>query len=277
MKTKATLSFALIMLLISFALAGTASYAWFSVNRDVKATGMSLSSTGPDNLLISTDAIHWAGTANAVNISNEYKIYPSSSSNGRDFFSITDDGNVINGDLGGILNDFDISKLRFKSGLSPVTAASDGYYTSYTIYIKTLGTGNVDIYVAELISNSVPREGGENIDDCIRIAIFQNSVSDENLIGIYDAGAQDIVHPVASISGTTATLYDKDTPSDGEPDDPKAVIGPTGPKITVPGGGTEYVTLVINVWIEGQNHKCVNVIAGDTFQIDLKFDAVQPS
>lgn len=277
MKPRRVLPMAVILLSISLVLVTTASYAWFSIAREVSATSMALGTTAPDNLLISSDTLFWANSITVENVTGGYKIYPSSSSDGKNFFTLTDDGNVINGDVGGVLNDFDIDNLRFQASNTPVTNLADGYYTSYTLYIKTLGSSNVDIYVANLISKSVSHDTGENIDDCMRIALFKDSVSADNIIGIYDAGTQDIVHPIASVSGTTATLYDKNTPADGEPDDPKSKIGSEGPKITVPGGGTAYVTLVINVWIEGQNYKCKNVIAGDTFQIDLKFDAVQPT
>lgn len=275
MKQRRRLTMAIILLLVSSLFVTSASYAWFSLAQKVTATGITLGSTAPDNLLIRTESGDWSNSIEVNNATGGKKIYPASTADGINFYSLTDDGNAINGDLGGVVNDFDIGNLRFQANNNPVTNLADGYYTSYTLYIKTLGSADVEIYVDKLISKSEPH-ATVNIDDCIRIAIFKDSVSADNLIGIYDAGDQDIVHPVASLSGTTATLYDKDTPADGEPDDPKSKIGSIGPKITVPGGGTSYVTLIVNVWIEGQNYKCKNVLAGDTFEIDLKFDAVQP-
>lgn len=273
MKKKRMLPIAIMLLIISLILVTTASYAWISLSKAVSSRGMALEMTAPNNLLISTDTTTWASTVTALNVTGGFKIYPSSSSNGYEFYALTDDGNVINGDNGGVLNDFNIDKLKFKTSLAPVTTTSDGYYTSYTLFIKTLGSDNVDIYVADLISRSASHETGENIDDCMRIAIFKDTASAENLVGIYDAGIQDEVHPIDYITGTTATLYKVE----GVISDPKVLTGSSGPKITIPGGGASYVTLIVNVWIEGQNYKCINTIAGDTFQIDLKFDAVQPT
>lgn len=63
---------ALVMLLVSAVLLSTASYAWFSMNTTVTATGMQVTVKAPTSLLISNTSAT-AGFGSTVNLSNDIK------------------------------------------------------------------------------------------------------------------------------------------------------------------------------------------------------------
>lgn len=62
MKLSRKLIPAFAMLLVSAVLMSTASFAWFSMNENVTATGISVTATAPAALWISTDASNWQTT-----------------------------------------------------------------------------------------------------------------------------------------------------------------------------------------------------------------------
>lgn len=268
MKAKRKVIPAVALLLISLLTVSTASYAWISMNRYVSATGIAFEAKAPDNLLIRTDGTDWADTTIVTNVSG-HKIYPASSSDGYTFYAIANEGNVINGDLGGIVDDSDISDLIFMPGadVTEVTSSADGWYAKYTLYLKTTGSGTVNAY---LYGITVSDTDSASLDDCMRISIFTHpDTGSDTLVGIYDANVQDDVNPVASVSESatpgvyTATLNGSD---------PKQPTGDSDENIIAVTNGN-IITLYVYVWIEGQNPNCKNILAADTFGISLVFRA----
>lgn len=81
------------MLLVTAVLMGTSTYAWFSMNKEVKAEGMKVSASTSANLIISESKItQFDGTKNEYTINfnkdNTYKVLtPVSSADGKKFFT----------------------------------------------------------------------------------------------------------------------------------------------------------------------------------------------
>jgi hypothetical protein len=307
---------ALVLLLVSAMVLSTSSYAWFSMNRTVKATGMSLTSTAPANLLISNSAKAVWGSTAASNEGYTGLLYPASTTNGSTFFAIADSQILASG-IGGVagaetkfLKDSDQSGTK----VVKISGANAGYWAEYTLYFKTTGSSNLDVYLDSIditstystvtlaagvdftnpsnqiyyvrtgagttedpyvytlqtsgVSSATTYYTKNTIDDCVRVAIFDGTT----LIGIYDAGTQDTVDPVASVGNTsdndTYTLNGSDVKVDMSSEAARQAA-----KFVVAGGEVEK-TIVVRVWIEGQNSKCVNSIAGQNFNVGLTFKTI---
>lgn len=203
MKATRKLIPAIAMLLVALITTSTASYAWFSMNKQVSATGMTLTATAPANLLISADNdvagdddATWAATE-AVNFTTTGKLYPASTTNGKDFYAIGM-GNVINGDAGGILADGNIANLKFIPGtVGAIAAAADGYYAEYTLEFKTTGNGALNVYLSSIDVTAV---GSDTLDQCVRVAILDG----DTLLGIYAVDQTEAVNHVASVGSLVA-------------------------------------------------------------------------
>jgi hypothetical protein len=160
---------ALILLLVSAMVLSTSSYAWFSMNRTVSATGMSLTSTAPANLLITNGAE--TPTWGATVLSNETytgKIFPASSADGLTFFAIADGQKIGAGDIGGVVAGtgsavtggvvFYKSSAAYSATVpnAPVNklAQSDadatGYWAEYTLKLKTTGSSALNVYLSSI-------------------------------------------------------------------------------------------------------------------------------
>lgn len=323
---------ALVLLLVSAMVLSTSSYAWFSMNRTVQATGMSLTSTAPANLLISNSSKTVWG---ANTISNEVyagKIFPASSADGTVFFALADGQKIGEGDIGGIVAGtgapvtdgvkfYKGSNIAGSEVVKLATGEDDtatGYWVEYTLYLKTTGASLLNVYLSAInitstytavalpddIDFEVPanqiyyvrsgdapnyiytlQESGlssagtyytkNTIDDTVRVAIFKVVEDVETLVGIYDAGAtKDTVNPISAV------VYNDDdfvsyTASDS---DAAKITGvdadgfvSTDRTFTVAGNEVE-TKLLVRVWIEGQNAKCINNIAGQNFNIGLTFN-----
>lgn len=284
------------MLLVSAVALSSASYAWFTMSKQVEVTGLELSATAPDNVLIcknykndeaepyknignyassvaltvdgtSTDVLR-GGAATAVQTAD--KLYPASSADGVNIFQTSDIE-----DKGGA-----------KTGAVFTVASNETnlYYVDVPLYILTTGSSDVNVQLDETQSEINPKDNTE-IYKAVRFAILDKDGA--NLDG-----------DTPEVYGATNTYFNNGAVKSIEQTPTFETTGENGPAHLVKAGtvdgtaydgknialaGTtnatqknvsekyQYTKITVRVWIEGQNSNCITANADQSFNIKLVF------
>lgn len=305
---------ALAMLLIAAVMLGTSTYAWFSMNTTVTATGMSVTATTPVNLLISSTE---AGTySNTVAADETYtgKLYPASSADAMKFNAIMNSGNYIgtNGAGGAAENGttkFQKTSGQSESGVVAMSGSNDGYWAVYDFWVK-LSQAQTDaelVYLSDLnVAQTVVGDGnakaGENthytdikcttpvaenttltsgttyyvkgLTGAIRAALLLGDAATGTRLTTY-ANAQ----ATASVNAVIATYAANDSVFNSATDTASATCTTSYAYNSSydfeVNGDPVQITLV--VWIEGQDAACVNANAGATVAVDFALSVHIPT
>lgn len=319
MKTTRKLIPAIAMLLVAVVMMSTASYAWFSMSKEVSATGMSLTANAPSNLLISNKAnpTTWAST---VTISENYtgKLDPASSGDGVKFNAITSGNYIGASGIGGVAvhNSTKFLASSDQGGSKVIKMAEGnanaiGNWVDYQLNFKITGTSDVNIYLKEIKVTDVyaavtgltagtsivtglyteaagvytevtvagqTAVGGttyyklHKIVNATRLAIFEETVlgsgTFNKLVSIYAVDTASVL-PINGTFTTDGEVYDNTT--DVAATDPKLAVASYDTKtITVPANEVTK-TILVRVWIEGENTITVNEHAAEKLNIGLVF------
>ena len=188
------------MLLVTAVLMGTSTYAWFSMNREVKATGMQVSAVTSSNLVISKTNEGAVTTVNDFNISYTTKtaLTPASSANGKAFFSAQ--GEAKGPDKS------ELEENKYNS-VTAATVSGKNYYVTETFYIGINGVEDLKNKIDVTVNMTSKDAAGEDktgtnaeIYKALRFAVYY----DENNAIIFsgDAGATS-GQAVSSVEATT--------------------------------------------------------------------------
>lgn len=295
-KTALKLIPAVAMLLVSAIMVSTATFAWFSMNTTVEASGMQLTAVTPVNLLISEKTSGWtdADWGNSVDFSGVSvgKLYPSSTDDAVNFNAITNSGNYIGSGAGGVAENSTAFQATSAVTASSAVAAETGYYATYTFALK-LSERQVNPAKVYL-SNLTVTKNAEDTNDltpAVRFAVFSgNAVDALSLKRIYATnGAAASYTAVGGSSIAEGTLYsaidpgDKVTMTASDDADPltnyRKAAASTGnitydesDKIEV----NETAVLVkVVIWVEGQDPACNNTVTGHGFDITFDFSTYE--
>ena len=281
MKNSLTKKLLLAVITLGIAVIATvgSTYAWFSMNTTVEATGMQLTAVTPVNVVISKNAS--TGFANSVSFDKlTENLYPASTdttllkSDGTFKFWAVQEGQVIgsNGE-GGQAEQTGSNATKFQT----TEYTTDGKYViAQKIYLKTTA-GKVGIALDEITlgdattpSGAVASSAGTyNIADAVYVAlltsngtyIYSVNDDDDSVIGIksvVSSSAGDFTYGDAAFD-----LADSDTPVFGSTSANK--LGTTAEEVTV------------LVWVEGEDPDCVNGIGGLGLSIGLTFKYITDS
>lgn len=242
---------AVCMLLLAAVMAGTSTFAWFSMNTTVTAGTMAVSATAPTNLRIcatnSANDSEWSG---ALSLSDSLTtMVPVSCDNTNStlaFYKVKANGDKI---------DYNNGAYNEDTTFEAATAGKDYYTTSF--FIKAVGADARDLKLSTIKMN----EGGgkKELDKALRVM----AVCGENKF---------IYEPVA---GAAATSYKAVQSLNTEK---KPVLGND---ITVSNANSvlaETVTktpvqVTIYIWYEGQDPACKSSntvdMAGTTFTLSF--------
>lgn len=238
------------MLLVTAVLMGTSTYAWFSMNKEVKATGMKVSASTSSNLIISDKTIDFAND-NAYNLPFNVTavLSPASSADGKNFFKADTTASVP--DKFGLPNDANFVK----------TNATDGKENGETFFIEKnayIGVKGVNA----LTNLKVKPEFIYNKADGAAVA--------ENEKAIYKALRVSVAYVTAADDEKAATLLTANTTTttwDGaivagpanESTSTKNVTGYTEATAITGLDNLEVETsyhVIIRIWLEGQDANC---------------------
>ncbi|MDD4125073.1 MAG: hypothetical protein PHW77_05035 [Eubacteriales bacterium] len=292
---KKQLILTVIFLLISISVLGVASYAWFSANDKVTASGMQVSVDVPINVMASLDApasvTSLEGFASSfsfgtlqteddeLHISEYDMLVPVTSADGIHFAYLPFRYVASNGcpKVGTTLSDYQLIG----------TASNIGYYIDISLYLTTTNYYNLNLYVKSI--NISDPTGNNTITGAVRCAVLKK-VSDSYDCIVYAkdsaaaplASADDIYYPLIS-DGAVLSESISDTPGYeseyyiSHPLEDNPYIPSESNTITVRAcekvGGiiTYYTTEVrLRIWVEGTDSSAVFANAGSYFAVSVE-------
>ncbi|MEG0771168.1 MAG: hypothetical protein RR436_04630 [Clostridia bacterium] len=238
---------AIAMLVVSATALTTSSFAWFTMNKEVSATGLSLTATVPTNLEISDSENGTYGATVTLNTATK-KFVPIS---GVGYTTATAPTTTLfyaetNKTDGDIKTTIDTATTTFKA----IPGASDNarqYYVDVPVWIRSkasLDTGaSIDVAVSKLDIKS------DALKDAYRVATIEKPF-------IYSNGL--IARSWTPLA--TATTLGTET---------STVVGGDVVAIIPTAGTAQKVTL--RIWLEGQDSLCKDISAGKTVSMDIQF------
>lgn len=285
MKNSLTRKLLLAVITLGIAVIATvgSTYAWFSMNTTVEATGMQLTATTPVNVVISKNGTDFT---NAVEFTTDYEnLYPAStatsliSSSGFTFFRVKE-GQVIGSNGEGGLATPGSNGTKFEAGFTTESVSTHRYLIAEDLYFKTtagkvsltlseIKLDSTDILVNSSAVSSSANEGANKIADALYIAL----VTDQGKVLFYSVNADnDTVYGVESVDsdGTyTVEASARTLSSSGT-----LVFDSATDGFEL---GTESQHVTVLVWLEGEDPDCVNAIGGLGLSIGLEFGYVEDS
>lgn len=134
---------ALAMLMVAAIMMSTASFAWFTMNEAVTATGMQVKAKAAGNLLISTEKMTALDQAISVSFTNGKKdLTPVTYNSTSKTWQIPGNGSTVNTLTG-----------KYDGTMTEVTAGDNQYFAEYTVYLATAGdemTGDLYLDLAAI-------------------------------------------------------------------------------------------------------------------------------
>lgn len=300
---------AVAMLTTSAVMLSTATYAWFTMSREVEVTGIKLTATTPQTIEISlgqattsntlTHGVEatapnsddmWTHTAATGSVYQDFgKLIPVSSVDGFNMFyteKATENGKKVSD----VPNPFTKAETavgwEFKEGGKSaetgavVNAAENdgsGYYLDIPVWFRTTSTDAVTLGFEVEIKNSSDDDTKSVLYKAARVAILPETKSAQKVFSETGAKYYKDGKAVATAGATLAASYGDVSAAT------EATV--TGGKVTNPDATTQVATVTastgtgyggavkyyIRVWLEGEDEACWNANAGQDFVINLKF------
>ena len=283
---------AMVMLLIAAAFVGTSTFAWFSMNRVVNVSGMSVNTTVSDSLSIAATNTE-ADFATSLTQTVSGSLRPVSTVNGATFF-YTDGANNVKGN-GSVISAADNKYVAYNesSNLTNTGANKTNYdatfqttyavtgtittsnvvygYVDYVFYIKATNVTGSDedlkLTKLNLLYNDTQVPATEK---AWRVAVFAQQVNagaagsgDGTLKAILARdSATNFTSGKAVAAATGTVLGDVPTPTSGWAVD------------SIAAGETEYNKVVVRLWLEGEDNTCTNSTFAnltEDYTLDLAF------
>lgn len=271
---------ALALLIVSAVLMTTATFAWFSMNTRVTATGMQMGTEAGDNVLIANNTSKTKETA-LGNFKNalvlpvaKANLRPVSSVDGANFyfvdaFQVAGNGAAVAPSGYNPYTKYDTSDAE-KLAASQ-TAFENNYRKAgikpYVEYAFQVMATNAEGAAADLVIDSIALtyNGSTNVQKAFRVAVFADEftgseVTTETLVTILSQSGAGNHTPNSAVSGVNAT---------------SAVQKPgaaTKIATAIPEGETHFYRVVVRVWLEGEDTTCTNATFADlddTWSLDL--------
>ena len=264
---------AIAMTLVATVALGSSTYAWFSINSKVTATGMSFKTTVSDNLFIVEDELTSTAkkddadfkTAIVQSISDKV-LEPVSTVNGKEFFYASVTNVLGNGDTkADEWIQYDPSDMtKFEKNYSATGAVG---YIDYVYQLKAINGGDNAAYV-KLTELGLTYNGDNDKQKAYRAAVFTQDITNgtvtggpDTLMGIYRVEG-------ANYFGTknNGTYTNEDQAvSKTKGDDALTVVSniDKAASMTVDAHTTKYYKVVVRLWLEGEDTTCNNTTFAD--------------
>ena len=269
---------ALALLIVSAVLMTTATFAWFSMNTRVTATGMQMDTEAGDNVLIS-DSVSDSKAADAtfktalVMTADVAHLRPVSSVDGANFYYVKNSSVVGGNGASAAPSGYELyakyaqsAGADFNKAYRVPAGTTIKPYTEYEFQVmatndsdaaKTLVFDRVDLTYG----------GSSDVQKAFRAAIFVDDItaaaaSTETLKSILRvAGAEYYSNSPAQAVNSTTAKGNVDAKLDAD-----AVLG------SVPADETKYYKVIVRVWLEGEDTTCTNKTFAkldETWSLDL--------
>lgn len=301
---------AVAMLTTSAIMLSTATYAWFTMSREVDVTGIKLTATTPQTIEVSlgkaptssdateaeepgTTATLWSHAAASSTVYSSFgKLIPASSVNGFNMFyttHATENGKKVDTTIDGAFSVASTAaKVTFKTGgasaptstetVSATTTKDDeGYYLDIPVWFRTTSTTDVNLGLEVDIKNSSDDDTESVLYKAARVAILPETKSAQKVFSETGAKYYTDGKAVEKAADTLAESYGTvSTATEVAVSDGKVTNSGEATQVATvtKSSGTGYgdaVKYYIRVWLEGEDEACWNANVGQDFVINLKF------
>lgn len=204
------------MLLVAAVMMSTASFAWFSMNTQVKATGMSVTAKTPASLEISADQLHWSYSVTPTSASAtelEPITYYDSATEGKDGWYVPAANNAIqaDGNTTKELNDANIEAnywtkvdLNYTTGIG----GSTKYALVSQLYFRTNAGTDVDDVDAIHFNAKIEDKNGGALADGVKVYIWDDDTDTLTPLSASAAGDWEAPKTGGSKELTVVVVYD---------------------------------------------------------------------
>lgn len=269
MKATRKLIPAIALLLVSAAMMSTASFAWFSMNNNVKVTGMQVNTKVENNLLIATSTAGTSKSAdsafgNGLNQSVTGNLQPVSTINGVNFFytnNATANGAAVTGTAFTALSNNQIT----------INSTTYNGYVDYVFEIKAINAGTsattMNMTKLDLLYNN----SAVTAEKAYRVAIFSQTYASGDTYPAFGSAADAIY----TMSGAQTFGHTETTESAVSSTTEKGNVTYNGAwSKTIEAGATAYYKITVRLWLEGEDTTCNNTTfmsLTDKWSLDLGF------
>ena len=292
---------ALVMLLIAAAFVGTSTYAWFSMNRIVDVTGMSVTTKVEDSLLIAS-ANAEANYVKTLSQTRVGKLRPVSTVDGVSFYytnpaNVKGDGDAAtdtyvayseaetqSGEplaVDNALENTNAGKTNYDKAFqtaygidkaTTITTSNVLYgYIDYVFYIKATNTTDAaeDLKLTKL--NLLYNNAAIDTEKAWRVAVFaQAAEKNTDLSTAFTASDRKAMLTLASAANRTANEAVNSTSGTGTVTYTSAAWAVD----SIAKGATEYNKVTVRLWLEGEDTTCDNDTFAqltDAYTLDVEF------
>lgn len=262
MKAMKKLIPAVAMLLVSVVTMSTASFAWFSMSRQVTANGMNVTVTAPTNLLIKQGSDAY-GAASSITAQNVKLVPASTDSAGNDDFYVVQAGQEVSQSDGKITE----GTTKLAQGTAAVgnatpSLASEGAYFDFTYTIMSEGDENVEVVVKNIEVNQT--SSGKSIKP-VRVAVIATAAAGTTTTTMFKpvSGAANTDNKVVGSLNSELAQMTADTTIYKTHNPTTKGAATTVVTLTPDDSGTvdkyeNVATITIRVWYEGQDTECTS-------------------
>lgn len=304
------------MLALSATMLSTSTYAWFTMNKEVQMTGLSMTAAVGEGMEIALAGISGSDTvddpatrpgdsnkawSSAVVVGNYYEkigtLKPASSVNGTVLFDATnasDEGKKASGykKLDKI-EDYKTTvtkrpTLNTDGSVECDTAAdSAGYYVDIPVHLRTnkSGTDSEDIYYKMIIS-PLDKDGKASTADtdtlykAVRVAFMapdgKTNLAGEQIFAV-DNNYYESGKAVSAVdTKSVVTVNQVATAATGKLEDITAADSGLDIPLAKDGDNYGHLDFIVRVWLEGESESCYNEKSGQSWNIDLAFTLGAP-
>lgn len=308
-KTSKKIVAAFAMFALSASMLGTATYAWFTMNKTVTVTGMEVRTTVSSNLLISHEDTFAETAKNAESTfttSDTTKVrawlQPTSSNTAATTnFWYTLNANADGSKSAGVYTDYDNASTGGLSAASdnsyankfsqdygvtttqvtafnPTTTPADGAvgYVDYVFQLKGTNTTNAEekIYLTNL---KLTYGGTTDTDKAFRAAVFAEEFGSAYTADITEVTTnfKGIYAPASANNHNAGAAVSAADATTAISNFKNGGTSTATELATISAGETKYYKVVVRLWIEGEDTTCTSETFAnltDTWSLDLRLD-----
>lgn len=287
------------MFALSASMLGTATYAWFTMNKEVTLTGMEVKATVGDSLLIANST---AGTAHAdedafgkgTNFAVTGILQPVSTvSAANDSYFYTYDAKA-DGSKATDTVQIAYTPVAYGTASNAYKVSTDGgtnynydAFVDYVIELKAINSDSANAKELRLTDLNLLYDGVVIQDHAYRVAIFQqNGDNSSNIIAPTYTAIADNTGADKIFAYTGFDYFGTDSTAEGVATaTTRGTISPSinaagGWTKSIPAGKTDYTKLTIRLWLEGEDTHCYSskfLELTKEWTLDLKFELANGS
>ena len=260
---------AMCLLLVSAVLMGTSTFAWFTMNTTVTASGMKVNAVVPKSLVISTEEGGTYSAAVDLGLSTVQSLYPVSTDDTENWYApSTLLDNKIDPTTGAAdLNTTDgtiFQTLTNWDGTGLLKESTNVYAVNKTVYVKSAVEDQqvYGLYVSSLTVNTAEINASSlyNVSKALRIAV----VTTGKTLFFAPTGYESECKPIASISTNGATANSTSL-TIAAPGSENGVLVTNDQAIS----GETPMEINIFIWYEGQDKNANNTNALKVQDLDI--------